>query len=391
MQRLCAALAALGMALLGAPAGAVLIASGDGTGNTSAPVPDPGFSHLGVVNGLSGVYLGEGWVLTANHVGTGSLSLGGVLHAAVPGSTVRLLHSSPSAYTDLRMFRLVTDPGLPSLAVATSPPALDAPAILMGYGRNRGAPVVWNEVAGFAWGAGYTRRWGTNQVSERNLTIGIGDSTVRSFAMDFDDDGGATDEAIAAVGDSGGAVYLGGPGSYQLAGILYAIYGLPGQPSQLALYGGGTLAADLSYYGPQIAALTAQHACGNGVDDDSDGVSDAADPGCLDADDAFETNALVPCDDGFDSDGDGLVDWPDDPGCRDLQWLYENPQCDDGLDNDGDGHVDWDGGPAGGTPDPQCTTAWRNAETPPRACGLGFELAALLPVLARLRRLRRAL
>jgi hypothetical protein len=158
----------------------------------------------------------------------------------------------------------------------------------------------------------------------------------------------------------------------------------------MALFGGGTLAADLSYYGPQIASVRAQLACANGVDDDADGALDAADPGCLDAGDAFETNALVPCDDGFDSDADGLVDWPDDPGCRDLQWLYEDPQCDDGLDNDGDGKIDWDGGPAAGTADPQCTSAWRNIEAPVHACGVGFELAALVPLLARLRRLRRA-
>ena len=41
---------------------AVLIASGDGTENTTAPPADPGWSHVGSVNGLSGVYLGDGWV-----------------------------------------------------------------------------------------------------------------------------------------------------------------------------------------------------------------------------------------------------------------------------------------------------------------------------------------
>ena len=50
------------------PAGAVIVAGGDGTGNASAPSPDPGFSRLAIVAGLSGVYLGKGWILTAGHV-----------------------------------------------------------------------------------------------------------------------------------------------------------------------------------------------------------------------------------------------------------------------------------------------------------------------------------
>jgi len=60
------------------------------------------------------------------------------------------------------------------------------------------------------------------------------------------------------------------------------------------------------------------------------------------------------------------------------------PHCSDGVDNDGDGGIDWDGSP----PDPQCDGPEGRERR--RSCGLGFELAALLPVLARLRRRRRA-
>jgi subtilisin family serine protease len=59
-----------------------------------------------------------------------------------------------------------------------------------------------------------------------------------------------------------------------------------------------------------------------------------------------------------------------------------------GLDDDGDGLIDFDGGASanGGVaiaePDPGCTTAWSRSETPatPR-CGIGFELALLMPPL----------
>ncbi len=55
------------------------------------------------------------------------------------------------------------------------------------------------------------------------------------------------------------------------------------------------------------------------------------------------------CSDSVDNDGDGLVDYPADPGCASSAQDYENPQCDDGIDNDEDGSFDLG--------DPQCVAA----------------------------------
>ncbi len=60
--------------------------------------------------------------------------------------------------------------------------------------------------------------------------------------------------------------------------------------------------------------------------------------------------------------------------------------CNDGIDNDGDGLVDWDGGGLGG-PDPQCLGSKLGREGL-RLCGIGFEVALVLPLLALARRLR---
>ena len=105
-----------------------------------------------------------------------------------------------------------------------------------------------------------------------------------------------------------------------------------------------------------------------------------------------------PCRDGLDNDGDGLADFPADPGCRDALASLENPQCQDGLNNDPgqDARIDWDGGASAGlppaqrtAPDPQCAgRPWRNLEGKV-GCGLGFELVLVLPLLA-LRRARGA-
>ena len=62
-------------------------------------------------------------------------------------------------------------------------------------------------------------------------------------------------------------------------------------------------------------------------------------------------------------------------------WLLAHPpQCRDGLDNDGDGRIDY---PA----DPQCLSPDHPSEVR-AACGLGFELALLLPLLMVWRRRR---
>jgi uncharacterized repeat protein (TIGR03806 family) len=108
------------------------------------------------------------------------------------------------------------------------------------------------------------------------------------------------------------------------------------------------------------------------------------------------------CNDGVDNDGDGFVDFPNDPGCRFATSPTEKTKCQDGIDNDGQPGIDFDGGQSihglcfGGVcppgvsdpehdgianPDPNCGTAWRNAETP-NGCGLGFELVAVIPLLA---------
>ena len=52
-----------------------------------------------------------------------------------------------------------------------------------------------------------------------------------------------------------------------------------------------------------------------------DGLIDfPADPGCIDAADNDETDPPPPaqCADGIDNDGDGLIDFPADPGCVDA-------------------------------------------------------------------------
>ncbi|MEZ4399059.1 MAG: hypothetical protein R3B06_03525 [Kofleriaceae bacterium] len=70
------------------------------------------------------------------------------------------------------------------------------------------------------------------------------------------------------------------------------------------------------------AAVCAPVACNDGVDNDGDGLADyPADPGCQSPTDADEADACPSgpgcpvCANGVDDDGDGLIDFPADPGC----------------------------------------------------------------------------
>jgi hypothetical protein len=133
------------------------------------------------------------------------------------------------------------------------------------------------------------------------------------------------------------------------------------------------------------ALLEVLPACSNSLDDDGDGLADfPADPGCSNDADPTELSAALPCDDGVDNDDDGSTDYPGDRGCGSSVAGREDPACDDGLDNDGDGGADWDGDPG----DAQCIAASRDTEAVKRGCGVGFELLLLALPFARLRRYR---
>jgi hypothetical protein len=128
---------------------------------------------------------------------------------------------------------------------------------------------------------------------------------------------------------------------------------------------------------------------GTALDLGAPGVDARAGAGVADALAAADALHPFDCDDAFDNDGDGAADFPADPGCRDAQFPFEDPQCQDGISNDSDGLVDFDGGASAlgaplTQPDPQCSAAWRRES----ACGLGFELAPVLCWIAALRRRR---
>jgi hypothetical protein len=85
--------------------------------------------------------------------------------------------------------------------------------------------------------------------------------------------------------------------------------------------------------------------CLNGVDDDGDGWTDAADPDCASGTGEVNTTSGGGCNDGIDNDADGAVDAYD-PDCTSAYASEAagtvEMACDDGVDEDADGTTDCD-------------------------------------------------
>jgi hypothetical protein len=194
---------------------------------------DPGWDNV-VALGGNYVYLGDGWVLSARHVGynaTNGVRLQTYLPDGTPGEiksfyripgtyyhdygygstnvntrqyavsnpttmqsetgqTISLAASNGTYFTDLQLFRISEDPGLPSLTIASQPlpsnftRATAPEVVIIGRGQGRVAAethwnvtgtspnLVWTETTGAGTQQGYKRdgvtakRFGTNRLTD---------------------------------------------------------------------------------------------------------------------------------------------------------------------------------------------------------------------------------
>ena len=208
------ALAVLGAVTLAPGAArAVVVYGGSTSANFQAPADDPGWANVGKVNGSSGVYLGNVsipghgsgyWVLTANHVGAGAINLGGTSYSAVAGSSYRLTNPDNSL-TDLLLYKISSNPGLPTLKVASGAPALGSSLTMVGYGYTGAAsqttwdingvirhPEFWNSwtetttpsglySVGYTYGTSGTENWGVNTLEISTKSVVSGSSKTDVF------------------------------------------------------------------------------------------------------------------------------------------------------------------------------------------------------------------
>ena len=275
-----------------APAAAALIfASPEFEPRETLPPDFPYWDHVTQrrYEGPSVIYLGNGFALTARHVGMGEVFLRGEIVPPVAGSKRTLLNANGTT-ADAMLFEVALPDGfedLPFLPIATEGPRLGEDVLLIGFGRGRENVV---DVAtdgpsqfGFSWTEKGSKRWGTNRISSVDETLFQGSWTTHSVVVVFDppsSEKSTRHEAQAAVGDSGGALFVKRDGEWLLAGMMTSVTGYTRAPARTSMYGDSTYAADLSTYRSEILHW-ARPACSNEEDDDGDQAIDfAADPGC---------------------------------------------------------------------------------------------------------------
>jgi hypothetical protein len=230
-----------------------LVVDGDEEAARREPATGGPVAAVGKIRGLSGVYLGQGWVITAGHVGAGDFGLEGASYPPVPESW-RQLHSDGATPADVGLFRVEPAPKLPPLEIARRGPGLGEALLLVACGLGRGERFEWEGRVGFHWDPLAVRRWGRNRVATTGIEVPGAGASTHAFATLFST--GEPQEAQAAVGDSGGGAFVLRRGSWRLAGILFSIAGHPGQPPQTAVDGNATHLVDLSRYLEQIEAVT---------------------------------------------------------------------------------------------------------------------------------------
>ncbi len=232
------------------------------------PADNPGWNNVVQISSASGVYLGDGWVLTANHVGNGPARFSdGRSFDVLTGTNVLLSNTTLPGNPDLRMFRLAEDPGLPTLKIDDVRPASGSTVMMIGAGRERAPGLISWSVSGSGNSQTWTETtplqantlgfnlldttamaWGTNNVHGGPIVI---NGSTAGFGMAFNRPGLAW-EAQAVAGDSGGGVFQFVDGQWQLAGIMDTQTLLGNQPAGTAVFGNETQAVDLSVYRTQI-------------------------------------------------------------------------------------------------------------------------------------------
>lgn len=189
--------------------------------------------------GASGIYLGNGWVITAGHVGAGNFTLNNTTYSMVVGSAVSLTLSAgvagnPTAtISDLTMFQISSNPGLSALSISNSQMAVGTPFVLIGYGTGNNSRA---------------ESWGYNTVAENDVQVSV--DGYPYYSEDFDSlassgSGTGTVTSYLQDGDSGGADFVYSNGVWILAGMNEAI----DKSTNTSYY------VDLSSYSAEITSI----------------------------------------------------------------------------------------------------------------------------------------
>ena len=207
-----------------------------------------GWNYVGsITNGsASGTYLGNGWVLTAAHVGPlplTSFTLDGNVYDSTGVSYSNFTNSlTGSTNADLNLFQssTISTTGssltLPDLTLTSNAPTSGKEIVMIGYGG----------ASGFG-----SESWGTSSVFLTNQPF----SVYSWNSVDFTTVNTNTNYSTVILGDSGGGDFIKVGSTWELAGINEALVSYNSTNPNTGTNYTGSAFVQLSAYDSQLAAI----------------------------------------------------------------------------------------------------------------------------------------
>lgn len=258
---------ALAVGLAAAPPASAIVIAGVGGHpaplNDTAPVSDPGWDRVGMVgtNG-TGVYLGNGYVLTTQHVASKNiLVIGGeTFNRLSTDSGLILSNDNPglTASTDLHLFRVAVPEGsilhgLDPLAISdTLYGGSNLVGTVIGTGRTQLSQTASSIGGGWGFNVGNDtsrqKRWALLEAGQAETVESFAQDVVAfraTFTNTFND-------AQAVQRDSGSPLFFDTGSGFELGGLVFGAGVFNNQPNNTALFNNVTFIADLAEYRDQI-------------------------------------------------------------------------------------------------------------------------------------------
>jgi hypothetical protein len=195
---------------------ALIVFGSDESDNLLAPLDGAPWKYVARLdqNNASGVYLGNGFLLTANHVNVPATAL-------INGGTYLI----DTAYAplqidgaDIKLLRILGDPQLAALSlIQPGATGLNKASTIIGWGVGKGFTVI-NQ--GWNWSDDSSRaqRWGTNTTLPDYFV-----SNNQSYLLTTFDRLQGSEEAAVTLGDSGSALFQKFGSKWELAAITSSV------------------------------------------------------------------------------------------------------------------------------------------------------------------------